>query len=291
MIPFAKGHGLGNDYLVIEESDLPAALSTAAIVRICDRNWGVGSDGILLRVPSARADFGLRIFNPDGSEAEKSGNGLRIFAKYLRDHGHAKRDVFTVDTKGGVVECRCRLEGGRVSFVTVEMGRATFTPAEIPMTGPTGEAVGVPLRLGDGTTLTATAVSVGNPHCVVLVDRLDDDETRRLGPLLENHPAFPNRTNVQFARVLDRDAIEIRIWERGAGYTLASGSSSCGAASAAVRNGRCDHGRVSVRMPGGELVVHVRPDWSLQLEGPVEEVCTGALTPEFEATYVRGTRP
>ena len=288
MIPFAKGHGLGNDYLVFEEADLPGALSTEAIVKICDRNWGVGSDGILLRVPSARADFGLRIFNPDGSEAEKSGNGLRIFAKYLRDHGHAKRDGFTVDTPGGVVQCQCRTTNGRVTFVTVEMGYATFRPAEIPMTSAAAEAVGVPLSLGDAGMVTATAVSVGNPHCVVFVDRLDDDEVRRLGPMLERHEAFPNRTNVQFAKVLRRDAIEIRIWERGAGYTLASGSSSCGAASAAVRNGHCDHGRVLVRMPGGELAVHVRPDFTLTLEGPVEEVCTGTLTAEFEETYVRG---
>jgi len=288
MIPFVKGHGLGNDYLVMQEMDLPGSLSTAAIVKICDRNWGVGSDGILLRVPTARADFGLRIFNPDGSEAEKSGNGLRIFAKYLRDHGHAKGDVFTVDTKGGVVECQCRLSGDRVTFVTVEMGHATFRPAEIPMTSPVVEAVDVSLPLGDAGTVTATAVSVGNPHCIVFVDRLDDDETRRLGPLIERHAAFPNRTNVQFVRVLGRDAIDIRIWERGAGYTLASGSSSCGAASAAVRTGRCDHGRVTVRMPGGELIVHVRPDWSLRLEGPVEEVCAGTLSTEFEEAYVRG---
>jgi len=288
MIPFTKGHGLGNDYLVIEETDLPGALSTEAIVRICDRNWGVGSDGILLRVPTDRADFGVRIFNPDGSEAEKSGNGLRIFAKYLRDHGHAKRDVFTVDTRGGVVECQCRMRGDRVTFVTVEMGRATFRPAEIPMTSPATEAVDVALSLPDGASVTATAVSVGNPHCVVFVERLDDDETRRLGPLIERHPAFPNRTNVQFARALGRDVMEIRIWERGAGYTLASGTSSCGAAAAAVRTGRCDAGRVTVRMPGGELAVHVRPDWSLRLEGPVEEVCTGVLSREFAETYVTG---
>src|SRR5262249_44401332 len=159
--------------------------------------WGVGSDGILLRTPTARADFGVRIFNPDGSEAEKSGNGLRIFAKYLRDHGHARSDVFTVDTLGGVVECRCRMKNGRVSFGTVEMGGATFKPAEIRMTSPAAEAVGVSLSLGEAGTVTATAVSVGNPHCVVFVDRLDDDETRRLGPMLERHAAFPNRTNVQ----------------------------------------------------------------------------------------------
>jgi len=288
MIPFAKGHGLGNDYLVIDEKDLPGPLSAKAIVRICDRNWGVGSDGILLRVPTGRADFGVRILNPDGSEAEKSGNGLRIFAKYLRDHGHAKGDVFTVDTKGGVVECRCQTRDGLVKFVTVEMGRATFRPAEIPMTSAAAEAVDVTLALGDGAAVTATAVSVGNPHCVVFVDRLDDEETRRVGPLLERHPVFPNRTNVQFARVLARDVMEIRIWERGAGYTLASGSSSCGAASAAVRTGRCDAGRVTVRMPGGELTVHVRADWSLRLEGAVEEVCTGVMGREFVERYVTG---
>jgi diaminopimelate epimerase len=288
MIPFTKGHGLGNDYLVMDERDLPAPLSARAITRICDRNWGVGSDGILLLVPSARADFGLRIFNPDGSEAEKSGNGLRIFAKYLWDHGHAKRETFTVDTRGGVVECQLHVRAGRMNFVTVEMGRATFRAPEIPMTGPGGEAVDVPLTLTGGARLTVTAVSVGNPHCVVFVDHLDEGEARRLGPQIETHPAFPNRTNVQFARAAARDTVEILIWERGAGFTLASGSSSCGAASAAVRTGRCDHGRVSVRMPGGELAVHVRPDWSLRLEGPVEEVCTGTLTREFFDTHVAG---
>jgi diaminopimelate epimerase len=284
MIAFAKGHGLGNDYIVMEEAALPRPLSPRAISRICDRNWGVGSDGILLRVPSSRADFGLRIFNPDGSEAEKSGNGLRIFAKYLWDHGHAAgRATFTVDTKGGVVECQCRVVDGRVGFVTVEMGHATFRAPEIPMSGPDREVVDVPLQLVDGTSLRVTAVSVGNPHCVIFVDRLDDGETRRLGPLVERHPAFPNRTNVQFARAAAPDVLDILIWERGAGYTLASGSSSCGAASAAVRTGRCRAGRVTVRMPGGELAVHVREDWSLRLEGPVAEVYTGTLRDEFAA--------
>lgn len=284
MIPFVKGHGLGNDYIVLSQADLTSPLAPRAIQRICDRNRGVGSDGILLRVPTGRADFGLRIFNPDGSEAEKSGNGLRIFAKYLWDHGHAKTPTFTVDTKGGVVECRCHVTDGRVGFVTVEMGRATFRAPDIPMNGPDREVVGVPLQLGDGTTLTVTAVSVGNPHCVTFVERLDEAEARRLGPLIERHPAFPKRTNVQFARIHARDTVDILIWERGAGFTLASGSSSCGAASAAVRNGRCDHGRVRVRMPGGELVIEVRPDWSLRLEGPVEEVYTGTLSAEFAAS-------
>src|SRR5437870_8475024 len=284
MIPFAKGHGLGNDYVVVDQADLHEPLSTRAIQKICDRNRGVGSDGILLLVPSAKADFGLRIFNPDGSEAEKSGNGLRIFAKYLSEHGHAKSTTFTVETKGGIVECVCHAAGGRIAAVTVEMGRATFRAPEIPMNGPDREVVGVPLQLSDGTTLSVTAVSVGNPHCVTFVSRLDDAECRRLGPLIENHPAFPNRTNVQFARPHARDTLDILIWERGAGFTLASGSSSCGAAAAAVKNGLCGHGRVRVRMPGGELVIEVRLDWSVRLEGPVEEVYRGTLSAEFVAS-------
>src|SRR5437773_8054254 len=150
MIPFAKGHGLGNDYVVVDQADLHEPLSTRAIQKICDRNWGVGSDGILLLVPTSRADFGLRIFNPDGSEAEKSGNGLRIVAKYLWDHGRAKAHSFTVDTRGGVVTCECRVDGGRVTFVTVEMGEATFRASEFPMTGPAGDAVDVLLTLPEG---------------------------------------------------------------------------------------------------------------------------------------------
>ncbi|HXJ82765.1 MAG TPA: diaminopimelate epimerase [Candidatus Methylomirabilis sp.] len=284
MIPFVKGHGLGNDYIVMDSAAVPRPLEPGQIERICDRNWGVGSDGILLKVPAwDGADFGLRILNPDGSEAEKSGNGLRIFAKYLRDHGHAARDTFTVATKGGRVECRCHVEGGRVRVVTVEMGRCTFVAPEIPMNGPAREVVSVPLQVDD-ETLLVTAVSVGNPHCVIFTDRLDEALVRRLGPRVERHPAFPNRINVQWARVSSRSDVDIMIWERGAGWTLASGSSSSAVACAAVRNGLCDHGPVTVRMPGGTLSIEVRPDWSIRLQGPVEEVYTGTLSEDFMST-------
>ncbi len=289
MIPFAKGHGLGNDYIVMDEADLAGRpLSTEAIVKICDRNWGAGSDGILLLVPTARADFGLRIFNPDGSEAEKSGNGLRIFAKYLWDHKRATRPTFTVDTKGGVVECQCHVKDGRMRDVTVEMGWATFDAGKVPVRGATGDVVGFPLDLA-GERVTGTAVSVGNPHFVVFVEGLDEATTRRLGPLIESHAAFPARTNVQFVRPRGKREIDIQIFERGAGWTLASGTSSCAAAAAAVKNGHCDHGSVLVRMPGGELAIDVRPDWSIRLQGPVEEVYTGTLTREFFDLWVAGT--
>src|SRR5262247_4107832 len=157
MSRFTKGHGLGNDYLVMDERDVDFPLGSAAVRWICHRNWGVGSDGILLRTGSSSADVGLRIFNPDGSEAEKSGNGLRIFAKYLWERGRPKKPTFTVDTKGGIVECQCRVEGGRMGFVTVEMGRATFRAPEIPMNGPDRDVVAVPLQLGDGTSLSVRA--------------------------------------------------------------------------------------------------------------------------------------
>jgi diaminopimelate epimerase len=181
---------------------------------------------------------------------------------------------------GGRVECQCHVKDGRVNEVTVEMGRCTFVAPEIPMNGPEREVVKVPLQVA-GQTLIVTAVSVGNPHCVVFTDTLDEALVRRLGPLIENHPAFPNRTNVQFARVVSRGQVDILIWERGAGWTLASGSSSSAVACAAVKSGLCDHGRVTVRMPGGTLHIDVRPDWSIRLQGPVEEVYTGTLSQDM----------
>ncbi len=290
MIPFVKAHGLGNDYLVLNGKDLDFPLTPRAIQRLCHRNRGIGSDGILLLVDSPNADYGLRVFNPDGSEAEKSGNGLRIFAKYLNEHGHVKQSTFTVETKGGVVECQCHLVGGLVTSVTVEMGKVTFRAPDIPMNGPDREVVGVPLQVNDHF-LRITALSVGNPHCVVFTDKLDEAEVRRLGPLIERHPVFPNRINVQFAKVEVRDRVAILIWERGAGFTLASGSSACAVAAGAVKNGLCDSGPVTVVMPGGELIIEVRPDWSLRLQGPVEEVCSGTLSPELVAALKTGTPP
>jgi diaminopimelate epimerase len=289
MIRFVKAHGLGNDYLVLEEAALPFPLTPAAIRLLCHRHYGVGSDGILLATGSHAADFGLRIFNPDGSEAEKSGNGLRIYARYLVDAGHARADTFTVETKGGVVRAALAREAGRITGITVDMGRASFLSAEIPVGGPSREVVQEPLEV-DGETLTVTCVSVGNPHCVVLTGALDPAQVRRLGPKVERHPAFPNRINVQFARVLDRRRVAILIWERGAGYTLASGSSACAVAAACRKNGLTDE-RVAVQMPGGTLDVQVGPDFSLRMTGPAEPVCAGTLSADLEARCRAGWEP
>lgn len=279
MNEFVKSHGLGNDYIVVDADMLDFDLGKEAIKLICHRNYGVGSDGILLLTEPEASDFGLRILNPDGSEAEKSGNGLRIFAKYLYEHGHTKKTKFTIATLGGVVEADLRVEGGRVNFVTVEMGKATFNSGEIPVAGKEREVVGEEIAV-DSDTLIFTAVSVGNPHCVIFFDELNEDELRAKGALLENHEMFPNRTNVQFAKVLAPDRVQILIWERGAGYTLASGSSSCAVAAAAVKNNLAERD-LTIVMPGGELKIEVRDDWSIKMGGEVEEVFVGAFSEDL----------
>jgi len=273
---FVKSHALGNDYIVLDGARLSSPLTPQAVRAICDYHFGIGSDGILLVGPGRDADFGLRIFNPDGGEAEKSGNGIRILAKFLWDHGYATRPGFSISTPGGLVQVRLTLDGDRVRTITADMGRATFVSSEIPVAGPRREVVQEPLEVA-GERLTVTCVSVGNPHCVVLTDHLDAERVKRLGPEIERHPSFPNRINVQFAKVLGRDRVAVEIWERGAGYTLASGTSSCAVVSACVKNGLTDHS-VTVESPGGALTVRVAESWDLTLTGPASEICRGTLS-------------
>ena len=263
---YVKSHGLGNDYIVIDPANVPFAVTPEAVRLICDRHRGVGSDGILLVSPGGGADFGLRIFNPDGSEAEKSGNGARIFAKFLRDHGYTDEDRFTLDTPGGRVTCALEREDGRVARVTVDMGKPRFDALD---------SIEV-----DGRRLEVTSVSIGNPHCVVIVPDLTKIDVHALGPKIERHPAFPKRTNVQFAEIVSRSEVRILIWERGAGYTLASGSSSCAVAAACQRKGLTDRD-VTVSMPGGQLAITIADDGEIRMRGPVEEICAGDLSPDL----------
>ena len=272
---FVKGHGLGNDYLVVDPRALSFSLTPRAVRAICERHTGVGADGILVLAPSRRAAFGVRIFNPDGSEAEKSGNGLRILSRFLYDHGYTRRRTFTIETPGGVARVTLRLRAGQVDAITVDVGRASFQSTAVPVAGPPREVVDEPLEV-DGESLRVTAVSLGNPHCVVFLERLEAARLHHLGPRLETHPAFPQRTNVQLARVAARGRLDILVWERGAGETQASGTSAAAAAAAAVRLGRAGR-RLSVAMPGGTLAVRVKPDWTVHLTGPAEEVCVGAF--------------
>lgn len=272
-LKFQKYQALGNDYLVLQDEATPP--QPGMVRQLCHRQLGAGADGVLWPHPAAKAgEFAVRIFNPDGSEAETSGNGLRIFARYLWDCGLVAADPFAVTTLAGVVQCQV-LAGG--AAVRVQLGRARFESSAIPVAGAARAVVNEPLHIA-GRLLHITAVSVGNPHCVVPLARISPALARRVGPLLERHALFPQRTNVQLVRVLDAHQIQIEIWERGAGYTLASGSSSCAAAAACVRLGLCQS-PLQVRMPGGLLQVEVAPDYSVTLEGPAQKVYAGVAAP------------
>ena len=275
---FEKYHALGNDYLVYDPGERSEIFAENEIVRICHRNFGLGSDGILWGpVPSDEAAFGLRILNPDGSEAEKSGNGLRIFARFLRDQGKVEKEPFTVETLGGIVSCEV---SGDASVISVEMGQVSFHSDAIPVNveGEAREVLDEPIEVA-GHSLKYYAATIGNPHCVVPLDEVSESFVREVGPDLETHPNFPNRTNLQLLQILDRNNIRIEIWERGAGYTLASGSSSSAAGAVARKMGACDE-EIVVHMPGGKIDLSIDDDFNVIMKGPATRVGTMVLDPE-----------
>jgi len=278
-----KGHGLGNDYLAVDATDFALKLTPRVIRALCDRHRGIGSDGILALCPSKKADFGLRIYNPDGSEAEKSGNGLRIFGCYLFSTRKTRRRQFSVETKGGIVHITLDFDGKRcVSGATVEMGQASFQPRALPCTLRVPELIQQPVKAA-GQSLRFTGVSVGNPHCVLFKDkgeRWTREDLLSIGPELENHTIFPRRTNVQLAAPTGPKALSILIWERGAGETLASGSSACAVACAGIRLGLVKS-PVTVKAPGGTLIIAVDSQYHITMSGPVIEVARGELSPAF----------
>lgn len=281
---FSKYHALGNDYLVLDPVDCPKCPEGIDVVKICHRNFGLGSDGILFGPEkSDKSDFKLRILNPDASEAEKSGNGLRIFSRYLFDTKRVKEDEeFSVDTLGGVVKCTVS-EGG--NKITVEMGKVSFDAKKIPVLGVDGEVVNKQFEI-DGKKYDYCCATVGNPHCVLPMKEVSSEIAHTLGPKIENMTSlFPNRTNVQFLQVLDRNNIKIEIWERGAGYTLASGSSSSAAASVAHKLGLCD-GDITVHMEGGDLSIKIAPDFSITMTGPATPVGVYEMSPEVLSQVV-----
>jgi len=271
VIYFKKYHGLGNDYLVIDPNVSDVRLSPESIRLICDRNFGIGSDGILYG-PIKGGDIPeLRIFNPDGSEAEKSGNGLRIFAKYLFESKYVDKKNFSIKTLGGMV--KVHIQDDAANLIKINMGKVTFLSTEIPVKGKKREVINEPLEV-NGVKYKVTCLSIGNPHCVVPMEDITEEKTKKLGPYIENHKMFPNRINMQLLKVIDRENIEIKIWERGAGYTLASGSSSCAAAAAANKLGLVDR-KINVKMPGGSLFIEIDDNQEIYMTGPVEGVFEG----------------
>jgi diaminopimelate epimerase len=268
---FIKGHGLGNDYIVVDGSRFGIALTPERVRLLCHRNLGLGSDGVLeIGVRGER--FTARIWNPDGSEAERSGNGLRIAAKFLSEHGYTAERTFVIETAAGPVSAEVYRREGRVHAVRLEMGRAMIDRSK--------RALEVERR-----RLDVTVVSVGNPHCVIFGEELTRERLFTLGPLVERHAAFPDRINVQLAVAESRRRARALVWERGAGHTLASGTSACAVATACYDRGLTD-GNVTVVMEGGQLEVEVGPDLDLIMTGPVEEVFEGTLSPDLRQRLV-----
>lgn len=285
-----KYHALGNDYLVMDGTGR-APPPAEAVRALCDRHHGVGSDGLLWHLPGVRgAHAQVRIYNPDGSEAEKSGNGLRIYARFVFDTGYVTRPNFCVAVGNEVVRCTLLGPNGapatprqdlhapaQVATVRTEMGHAKFVGGAVGMVDVTRDTHTLALPVGD-ELLDVTCVGLGNPHCVVFGGPQDRDTLLRLGPQIERHPWFTRRINVQLAHVVARDRLEVRIWERGAGETLASGSSSCAAAAAAHARNLLD-ASCTVSMPGGEVAVELGEAGAVTLTGPATPVARGELWP------------
>lgn len=279
---FYKYQALGNDMVVIDPAEFDYPLTPATVQLICHRHLGLGADGICYGpLPEASHPRALRFFNPDGSQAEKSGNGLRVFARYLWDRGYVSSRNFDIWMNGETATVEIRDDLARTIAMTI--GRLSFFSADIPVSGPAREVVAERMSFGNNE-YSVTAVSVGNPHCVIFVDESSPELARRLGPLIEIAPQFPRRTNAQLARALDQHTIQLEIWERGAGYTLASGTSASAAAGAAIKTGRC-RSPVQVQMPGGTAHVAIDDHWQVTLTGSVEAVGHGEFAPDLTEKF------
>ncbi len=279
---FIKMHGLGNDFIMVldMEEHVPAGRLPELAVKLCDRKFGIGADGLVLMLPSGQreADVRMRIFNPDGSEPEMCGNAIRCFAKLAWQEGIVGKESIAVETLAGIIRPQLILKGDEIEAVRVDMGEPRLKREEIPMSGSgTGPVVGEAIKLDSGESFHFTAVSMGNPHCVIIVDDVDKVPLGEWGPALEKHLLFPRKTNVEFVEVLNDEHVKMRVWERGAGETLACGTGACATGVAAVLNKKTGR-KVTVSLAGGDLVI----EWSeennhVYMTGPATKVFTGRV--------------
>lgn len=270
-------HGLGNDYIYVNclEHKLKHPEEVARIVS--DRHFGVGSDGLILICPSDRADFEMRMYNADGSEGKMCGNAIRCVGKYVYDRGFTDRTTLQIDTRSGVKTLELTLEGGQVSTVRVDMGKASLRAKDIPVDTDYDDFISQPM-LVHGEVFLVTCVSMGNPHAVIFCDDVENLPLEDIGPLFENHEKFPDRINTEFIELVDRQTLKMRVWERGSGETFACGTGACAAVVAAVVNEHCDAGdEVTVRLRGGELKIICREDFTVLMEGPAAHVFDGVM--------------
>lgn len=275
---FVKMHGLGNDFILVERADLTGEIDLEGLaLRLCNRHFGIGADGLIIVDRSDWADVKMRIYNADGSEAEMCGNGVRCFAKYVYEKGIVEKNPINVETLAGIVVLQLEMEKERVTGVCVDMGEPRLDRREIPMLGEAGPVIGEPLTVGK-RQFSITAVSMGNPHCVIFTDNLEVEDLSELGKEIENHPLFPKKTNVEFAQILNPREIVMKVWERGVGETLACGTGACAVAVAANLNGLTERS-VIVSLPGGKLNINWNErDNHVYMTGPAEKV--------FEGVYI-----
>lgn len=281
---FTKMHGLGNDYVYLDgiNQDLSVFDLPRLSCLLSDRHCGIGGDGIILILPSDTADFRMRVFNSDGSEAEMCGNAMRCFARFVYDRGLTTKTKLEIETAAGLIKPVLTIEDGKVQLVRVDMGEPRLTRGEIPMIGECGAAAqGIEVTLAEATYL-ASCVSMGNPHCVIFVDEITDEMVRGHGPLIEAHELFPRKTNVEFVQVLTPHEVRMRVWERGAGETMACGTGACATAVASILAGHCQR-EVTIHLRGGDLKIEWGDDNHIYMTGPATEVCSGEVAEELIA--------
>lgn len=279
---FTKWQGCGNDFVLIDCRAQEPADYAVLSSKVCDRHYGIGADGILVVLPSDVADFRMRIFNTDGSEAEMCGNGIRCFARYIYDYGLTEKTEFTVETGAGILVPKIILKNGSVTGIQVDMGEPHLLGEEIPVTGYDGKKViAEPITVA-GKTYSITGVSMGNPHCVIFVDDAENFPIETLGPKFEHCEIFPRKTNTEFVEIKDRSHVRMRVWERGAAITLACGTGSCATVVAGVLNGKIDR-QAEVQLDGGKLLVEWADNNHVFMTGPAELVFTGELAEANES--------
>lgn len=274
---FTKMQGIGNDYIYVncfeEKVDDPEKVSRI----VSDRHFGIGGDGLVLIMPSDKADFRMRMFNADGSEGNMCGNATRCIGKYVYDNGLTNKTELTLETKSGIKYLTLYPENGKVNTVLVNMGKAALKPADIPISREGDSFINKPITVL-GAEVPITAVSMGNPHAVTFVDDVDGLELEKIGPAFENHPLFPERVNTEFIKVLDSHTIQMRVWERGSGETWACGTGACAAAVASVENGYFKHGEeITVKLRGGDLFITYNDDGTVLMRGSAKTVFTGEI--------------
>lgn len=276
-ITMIKYQGLGNDYLIMDPNKNRVQLQGKKIALMCQRGFGLGADGVLYGPVEINGKMGVHIYNSDGSESAISGNGVRIFAKYLMDHEYVKEQKFSIETLSGSIEVECL--NSRATEFRVNMGKASFLSREIPVTGEVREVINEPFTF-NGTVYRATCLTVGNPHCIIFTDKVSGEMVKNLGPYVENAEQFPERMNLQVCRIIDRGNLDIEIWERGSGYTRASGTGSCAAAIAAHRLGLVEE-RVNVNQPGGMIQIDIKEDGTIYMTGTVGYIADVSIAESF----------